>query len=121
MPRADYTVKWFIDNLDASTRKLSYVVDACDCDSVGGSTETLASLDYVDDGNSPATIPTLPTSISVEVVDPVETCGDPSINLGEQHFDQIFIDESTLHTCTSHQAWVLVVCTARYEVWNGVV
>lgn len=87
VPRADYTVKWFIDNLDASMRELSYVVDACDCASVGGSTETLASLVYVDDGNSPATIPTLPTSVSVQVVDPVETCGSPSVNLGKQRFD----------------------------------
>ncbi|CAM9435662.1 unnamed protein product, partial [Pylaiella littoralis] len=77
----DYTVTWLIDNLDASTRELTYVVDPCDCASVGGLVQTLASMGYTDDGNSPATIPTLPTNISVKVVDPTETCGDPSVNL----------------------------------------
>lgn len=45
--------------------------------------ETIESMSYVDSANSPATHPTLPTSIAVEVVDPVETCGSPSLALGK--------------------------------------
>lgn len=63
---------------------MTYVIDACDCDNVGGSIDTLASITYTDDGNSPATYPALPEGVLVEVVDPTETCGVPEVTLGKQ-------------------------------------
>lgn len=78
---------WHIANLDETTREMTYVVDACDCDSAGGSMETLAYMSYMDSSNSKATHPTLPTSIAVGVVDPDETCGTPSVALGKQSTD----------------------------------
>lgn len=47
--------------------------------------ETLASMSYTDGANSPATHPTVPTTIAIEVVDPTETCGIPSVTLGKQN------------------------------------
>lgn len=78
-------LRWRIANLDEALREMTYVVDACDCDNVGGSMETLASMSYTDSANSPATHPTIPTSIAVEVRDPVETCGTPSVALGKRN------------------------------------
>lgn len=83
LPWAGLTLTWRIDNLDETMREMTYVVDACNCDSSGGSMNTLANMSYSDSANSPATHPTVPTSIAVEVVDPTETCGVPSVILGE--------------------------------------
>lgn len=114
VPCADYTLTWLIANLDESMRELTYVVDACDCSSAGGSLNTLASISYTDDGNSPATHPTLPTGITVEVVDPTETCGTPSVTLGEQHFE---------NKCRTN-VHVLILEWSGFEwygVWYGMV
>lgn len=81
---AGSTLTWNIAKLDDSLRKMTYVVDACDCASVGDIVETLASVSYTDDDNSPATHPTLPTSIAFDVVDPSETCGVLSVTVGER-------------------------------------
>lgn len=105
---------WLIDNLDASVRELTYVVDPCDCNNVGGWTETLASMVYTDDGNSPATIPSLPTSISVEVVDPIETCGSPSVNLGEKQFDKENSGERTIQIVLG---FIFCAALTSYGVW----
>ncbi|CBN78765.1 conserved unknown protein [Ectocarpus siliculosus] len=75
------TLTWNIAKLDDSLREMTYVIDGCDCPSVGGFVETLASVSYTDDDNSPATHPTLPTSIVFDVVDPSETCGVPSVTV----------------------------------------
>eukprot|EP00752_Nemacystus_decipiens_P015162 g13507.t1 len=75
------TLTWRIANLDESLREMTYVIDACDCNSAGGSMETLEIMNYTDSSGSMATHPILPTSIAVEVVDPFETCGIPSVAL----------------------------------------
>ena len=63
---------------------MSYVINACDCESASGWLETLESITYTDNSDSAYSKPTLPTSIAVEVADPFETCGIPSVELGEQ-------------------------------------
>ncbi|CAN0149549.1 unnamed protein product [Ectocarpus sp. 12 AP-2014] len=75
------TLTWNIAKLDDSLREMTYVIDGCDCASVGGFVETLASVSYTDSDNSPATHPTLPTSTAFDVVDPSETCGAPSVTV----------------------------------------
>lgn len=75
---------WRIANLDESLREMTYVIDACDCNNAGGSMETLESMTYTDNSDSAYSKPALPTSIAVEVVDRFETCGIPSVALGEQ-------------------------------------
>ncbi|CAM9230967.1 unnamed protein product, partial [Scytosiphon promiscuus] len=75
------TLTWNIAMLDDSLREMAYVVDACECGSVGGSLETLVNVSYSDDGTSPATHPLVPTSIAVDVHDASETCGVPSLTL----------------------------------------
>lgn len=94
---AGSTLTWNIARLDDSLREMTYLVDACDCASVGDFVETLASVSYTDDDNSPAIHPTLPTSIAFDVVDPSETCGVPSVTVGEQCF------EARVRTCNSHR------------------
>ncbi|CAM9553749.1 unnamed protein product, partial [Hapterophycus canaliculatus] len=75
------TLTWNIAMLDDSLREMAYAVDACECSSVGGSLETLVNVSYSDDGTSPATHPLVPASIAVDVVDPSQTCGVPSVTL----------------------------------------
>lgn len=74
---------WSIANLGASTRKMSYSIDICACENVGGAIETLASSSYTDDSTSPGAYPFMPESIPVELSDSTYICGLPSVELGE--------------------------------------
>lgn len=86
-PSKGATLTWNIAMLDDSLREMSYTVDACECGSAGGYLETLVNVSYSDDGTSPATHPLVPSSIGVDVLDPTQTCGVPSVTLGEKHIE----------------------------------
>lgn len=74
---------WSIAALDRSKHIMSYSIDVCSCDNVGGTVETLARSSYSDDGNSPYAFPAMPLKIPVELSDSSYRCGAPSVGLGE--------------------------------------
>lgn len=86
-------MEWSIANLGASTRKMSYSIDICACENVGGAIETLVSSSYTDDSASPGAYPSMPESIPVELSDSSYICGLPSVELGERPGHSVYWEE----------------------------